>query len=65
MSSRRDREEEPNASTAPGVPPAPEAEDTAALVEQARQAVKPIIKRELEGEIVEDEILNFRLRSRK
>lgn len=33
------------------------------VLEDARQRVKPLIKRELEGEIVSSELLNFRLKN--
>jgi len=48
-------------STRPGEP-RQSVEQISALLEGARQAVKPIVKRELEGEVVAETVLGFRLR---
>jgi hypothetical protein len=39
-----------------------EAERIQLLLEKARQTVKPIIKREMAGEVITEELLNLRLK---
>lgn len=33
------------------------------VLERARQEVKPIVKKEMEGEVITDELLNLRLKT--
>ena len=39
-----------------------EAERIQLLLEKARQTVKPIVKREMAGEVITEELLNLRLK---
>jgi len=42
-------------------PPLPEQQEVRAALEEARQNVKPLIKKELEGERITAEVLSVRL----
>lgn len=61
-------EETTNPTTTPEVTPAPEAaplsdeQQVRMILEQARQEVKKIVQREREGEKIDQELLNFRMR---
>lgn len=54
---RKDAEE-----TRPPIGSLPEEEQIRIILEQARQQVKPIVKQEREGEKINRELLNFRMR---
>lgn len=60
---KRKRESEPNATPEAGGPVVPPAEVARLreLLEAAQQRVRPLIKREREGENVTEDVLNFRL----
>jgi hypothetical protein len=62
MSQHRNQGPESTRGTQPAASNDFSKEAVASLIERARQAVKQIVKRELESEVVEEEVLNIRLK---